>query len=104
MSIEDLALVIAGIIVVYFIASIFSELHWREDLKEEANESRAQFYSMLEKRNSDLRKENEHLRRECIVLRSRLDGKGEEKWAGETETEGLTEGTEAVRTENGKKD
>lgn len=33
-----------------------------------------------------------------------LDGKGEEKWAGETETEGLTEGTEAVKMENGKKD
>lgn len=64
MSIEDLALVISGIIIVYFIASAFSELHWHEELKEEANESRAQYYSMLEKRNSDLRKENEHLRRE----------------------------------------
>lgn len=104
MSIEDLALVIAGIIVVYFISSTFSELHWHEELKEEANESRAQYYSMLAECNSALRKENEHLRRECIVLRRRLDGKGEEKWAGETETEGLTEGMEAVKMENGKKD
>lgn len=37
MSIEDLALVISGIIIVYFIASAFSELHWHEELKEEAN-------------------------------------------------------------------
>lgn len=42
--------------------------------------------------------------RECIVLRHRLDGKGEEKWAEGTEPEGLTEGTEAVKMENGKKD
>lgn len=104
MSFEDLCLVIFGIVCVYYIAAAFSEMHGYEKLKEEANVSRAQFYSRLEKRNSDLRKENEHLRRECIVLRSRLDGKGEEKWAGETETEGLTEGTEAVKMENGKKD
>lgn len=104
MSIEDLGLVISGIIAVYFIAATFSDLHGYEKLKEEANVSREQFYSMLEKRNSALREENEYLRKECIVLRRRLDGKGEEKWAGETEIEGLTEGTEAVKMENGKKD
>jgi hypothetical protein len=104
MSFEELALVITGIITVYFIAATFSDLHGYEKLKEEADESLEQYYSMLEKRNADLRKENEHLRRECIVLRRRLDGKGEEKWAGETETEGLTEGMEAVKMENGKKD
>lgn len=104
MSIEDLALVITGILTVYFIAATFSDLHGYEKLKEEADESLEQYYFMLEKRNSALRKENEHLRRECIVLRRRLDGKGKEKWAGETETEGLTEGTEAVKMENGKKD
>lgn len=104
MSIEDLAVVITGIITVYFIAATFSDLHGYEKLKGEADESLEQYYFMLEKRNSDLRKENEHLRRECVVLRRRLDGKGEEKWAGETETEGLTEGTEAVKMENGKKD
>lgn len=104
MSIEDLALVITGILTVYFIVATFSDLHGYEKLKEEADESLEQYYFMLEKRNSALRKENEHLRRECIVLRRRLDGKGEEKWAGETETEGLTEGTEAVKMENGKKD
>lgn len=104
MSIEDLALVITGILTVYFIAATFSDLHGYEKLKEEADESLEQYYFMLEKRNSALRKENEHLRRECVVLRRRLDGEGEEKWAGETETEGLMEGMEAVKMENGKKD
>lgn len=68
MSIEDLAVVITGIITVYFIAATFSDLHGYEKLKEDADKSREQYYFMLEKRNSELRKENEHLRRECIVL------------------------------------
>ena len=76
MSFEELCFAIVGVVSAFFIL--------------------AAFIGML--------RESKQMDKECIVLRRRLDGKGEEKWAGETETEGLTEGTEAVKMENGKKD
>ncbi len=76
MSFEELCFAIVGVVLISF--------------------TLAAFIGML--------RESKQMDKECIVLRRRLDGKGEEKWAGETETEGLTEGTEAVKMENGKKD
>lgn len=118
MSFEELCFAIVGVVSISFILAAFiGMLRESKQMDDEIGNHELMEARLLDKIESQeslirqakaniklLKDENARLRKECIVLRHRLDGKVEEKWAGETETEGLTEGTEAVKMENGKKD